>query len=75
VLPPNRKRKKSPLKPSSGSGGPGAITVKLRLRGFAKAQLRQTGKLKVKATITFTPKGGKANSQTATLNIETTKKH
>jgi hypothetical protein len=66
-----RKRKKrSPLKPSSASGGPGTITVPLRLGKAAKGKLRRKGKVRVRATITFSPQGGLANSQTVKLKIK-----
>jgi Kelch motif len=65
-----RKRKKrSPLRPSSASGGPGTIAVPLRLGKAAKGKLRRKGKVRVRATITFSPQGGLANSQTAKLRI------
>jgi Kelch motif len=66
-----RKRKKrSPLRPSSASGGPGTIAVPLRLGKAAKGKLRRKGKVRVRATITFSPQGGLANSQTAKLKIK-----
>jgi Kelch motif len=70
-----RKRKKrSPLRPSSASGGPGTIAVPLRLGKAAKGKLRRKGKVRVRATITFSPQGGLANSQTAKLKIKAKKK-
>jgi len=58
------------LKPSTARGGPGAITVTLKLTKLAKQKLREKGKVKVKAQITFTPDGGTASSQTAKLKIK-----
>jgi hypothetical protein len=58
------------LKPSSGSGGPPKITVKLKLSKSAKEELRRTGKVKVKAKITFTPNRGFASTQTKKLKIK-----
>jgi hypothetical protein len=68
------KKSKRLLKPSSASGGPGAITVRLALTKAAKRILKQKGKLKLRAKITFTPKGGSAASQTATLKLKRKKK-
>jgi hypothetical protein len=80
-----KKKKKLRLKPSSASGGPGQITVPLRLAGPAKKQLKKTGKVSIRATISFAPsaKPGEcvavfkqcyssqyAASQTATLRIK-----
>jgi virginiamycin B lyase len=62
------------LKPSSGSGGAPAITVPLRLTKAGKRLLRSWGKARVQASITFTPQGGLANTQTAKLKITGKKK-
>ena len=64
---------KRQIKPSSASGGPGAITIALKLVKSASRKLRQAGKLKVRAAITFTPTGGLPGSQTAKLKLKTTK--
>jgi len=61
---------KKRLKPSSATGGPGIIEVTLKLTKAAKQKLREEGKIKVNARITFTPTGGTANSQTAKLKIK-----
>ena len=58
------------LKPSSASGGPGAIRVTLKLTKTGKRMLKQRGKVKVKARITFTPDGGTANSQVKKLKLK-----
>jgi hypothetical protein len=58
------------LKPSSASGGPPAIVVKLRLSKAAKQQLRRRGNVKIRARITFTPDGGLPNAKTAKLKIK-----
>jgi hypothetical protein len=50
------KKGRSLLKTSSASGGPGTITVRLRPLGAAKRKLRQKGKVRVRATLQFTPK-------------------
>jgi hypothetical protein len=58
------------LKPSSASGGPGTVKVRLKLTARAKKKLTKKGKLKVKAQVTFTPTGGTANSKRATLRLK-----
>ena len=75
-----KKRKKSAsLRPSSAAGGPGTITLALRLTGKVKKQLKARGKAKVKARISFAPKGEcaavfkscyDAGTQTATLKVK-----
>jgi hypothetical protein len=70
-----RKRKKPLLlKPSSASGNPPTITVKLALTKAAKSRLKKMGKVKVRARITFIPQGGLANTQTAKLKIKAKKR-
>jgi hypothetical protein len=64
------KKRRLSLKPSSGSGDPPKITVKLHLTKTAKRSLRQKGKVAVSARITFTPQGGLANTRTAKLKIQ-----
>ena len=68
------KKRRLLLKPSSASGDPPTVAVALRLTKRAKQKLRQTGELKVRARITFTPQGGLANTQTAKLKIKGKKK-
>jgi hypothetical protein len=58
------------LKPSSASGGPGIAALKLSLTGAAKAKLRATGKVKVHATLAFTPTGGTTATQLQTLTVK-----
>ena len=65
------KKRKLLLKPSSGSGDPPTVPVTLHLTKLGKTRLRQKGKLKIRARITFAPQGGLANSQTAKLKIKT----
>ena len=73
-----RKRKLG-LRPSSKSGGPGKITVALRLAGKAKKRFKTTGKAKVRAKLAFAPSGQCAavvfkscrdGSEKATLKIK-----
>ena len=65
-----KKGKRKLLKPSSASGGPGTITVTLKLTKRAKKTLKAKHKLKIKANVTFTPQGGLANTQPAKLKIK-----
>jgi tripartite motif-containing protein 71 len=58
------------LKTSTATGGPGTIAITLRLTKIANQTLRQRGKIRVNAKITFTPSGGSANSQTQRLKIK-----
>jgi hypothetical protein len=51
-----KKKKGLSLRSSSASGGPGEITVALKLVGKAKKRFKATGKVKVKAKISFAPK-------------------
>jgi hypothetical protein len=67
------KAKPKLLKPSSASGGPGLATVKLKLTGPAKKALKEKGRVKVKAKITFTPTGGTASTQVKTLTVKAPK--
>ena len=61
---------KKQLKPSTAKGGPGAITVTLKLTKAAKAKLAQAGKLKLRAAISFTPTGGGARLQEGKAQTE-----
>jgi hypothetical protein len=67
------KAKPKLLKPSSATGGPGLATVKLKLTGAAKKALKEKGKVKVKAKITFTPTGGTASTQVRPLTVKAQK--
>ncbi len=62
--------KKALLKPSTTTGGPGTLKIKLKLTKPAKQKLKAKGKLKVSAKLTFTPTGGTAASQTKTLKLK-----
>jgi hypothetical protein len=77
------------LNPASATGGPGQITVKLKLAGKAKKKFKRTGKAKVRAKLAFAPSpiagecvalfkpcysGGYAATETATLKVKR-KKH
>jgi hypothetical protein len=52
------------------SSGPGTVSVALRLTKVAKQKLGRKGKLRVNASITFTPTGGTANQKPATLKFK-----
>jgi hypothetical protein len=62
------------LKPSSATGNAPTIGVMLRLSKAAKQRLHRSGKVKIRARITFTPDGGLPNTKTAKLRIKG-KKH
>lgn len=71
----SKKRKPKPLfSGGSASGGPGTIVIPLVLRRTAKQALRQRGKVKLRATITFTPVGGVPNLQPVRLKVRRAKK-
>src|SRR5262249_30247200 len=57
------------LKRSSVSGGPGTIKVRPRLTKRSNVKLRRTGRLKVRARVTFTPTGGIANPRLTRLRF------
>jgi Kelch motif protein len=80
-------KRPSLLKSTSASGGPGTITLKLKPLGAAKQRLLRKGKVRIRAALTFTPKGGDcvkffkscyssqyATSQKAKLKIKLKKK-
>jgi hypothetical protein len=48
-------KRKRLLKPASASGGPGTILLKLKPLGTAKRKLRQKGKVRIPASLQFTP--------------------
>jgi hypothetical protein len=56
--PAKKGKRRRLLKTKSASGGPGPIVVALKPLGKAKQALRQKGKVRIKATVTFAPKGG-----------------
>jgi hypothetical protein len=77
------------VKPSSASGGPGRIVLKLRLTAKGERRLERTGKLRVEARISFAPapvrgrcvtltapcySRGYAISETATLTLKAKKR-
>ena len=68
-----RKRATTSLKPTSATGGPGTISVALRLTRQASAKLKRRGRLRVAARLTFTPSGGAPATQTTTLGLTAAK--
>jgi hypothetical protein len=83
------KRRRRVLKPSSASGGPGQIIVKLRRTAKGERRLERKGKLRVEARISFAPapvrgrcvtltgpcySGGYAIGETATLTLKAKKR-
>jgi hypothetical protein len=69
-----KKRRRLLLRSSDTSGDPPTITVALHLSKLVKQRLRRTGRVAVRARITFAPQGGLANTQTAKLKIKVKKK-
>jgi hypothetical protein len=65
-----KKRATRLLKPSTATGGPGQIRVKLKLTKGANATLRRAGKLKVRAAITFAPDAGFAATRALKLKLK-----
>jgi hypothetical protein len=49
---------------------PGVNTLKLKLTGTAKKELKKKGSLKLKVKISFTPTGGSTKSQVHTFNVK-----
>jgi Kelch motif/Galactose oxidase, central domain len=67
-----KRKRRLLLKSSQTSGDPPRIAVALHLTKLAKQRLRRTGKVEVRASITFAPRGGLANPRTAKLKIRRT---
>jgi Kelch motif len=65
-----KKKRKPLLRSSDASGDPPTITLQLHLSKLAKQKLRQKGKVRLRARITFAPQGGLANKQTAKLKLK-----
>ncbi len=66
------------VKRASSAGGaaiaktvtaPGDVKLKIRAKGNKKNLLNETGKIKVKPKITFTPTGGDPNTQSRKLKL------
>lgn len=64
------KKRRLLLKSADGSGDPPTIVLPLRLSKLANQKVRRTGKVAVKARITFAPQGGLAKTRTATLKVK-----
>jgi hypothetical protein len=69
-----KRKRRLLLRSSETSGDPPTITVALHLSKLAKQRLRRTGRVAVRARITFAPQGGLAKTQTAKLKIKGRKK-
>ena len=50
--------------------GPGAATLVIRAKGKKKRTLNETGKVKLKVAVTFTPNGGNANTQALKVKLK-----
>ncbi len=70
-----KKRRRASLKLSSAAGGPGTVAVKLKLTKRAAKRLRDKGRLRVRATITFDPRGGLPRSEAAFLKLTSKKRN
>jgi hypothetical protein len=70
-----RKKPKALLKTTTATGGPGTISVRLKLTRTAAKKLKRTRKLTVNARLTFTPNGGTPASTTAKLKCKLPRKH
>ncbi len=57
------------LKRSSAEGGPGLVSVPLRLTGAGRQILAEAGKVKVTMVLSFTPVGGDTASRRKTLMV------
>jgi hypothetical protein len=66
-------KRKALLRPSSAIGGPGPTKLKLSLTATAKAKLRETGKVTIHTTLTFTPTGGTPAHQSHTFKLKAPK--
>ncbi len=65
-----RKKRRLLLRSSDSSGDPPTLTVPLHLSKLARQRLGRTGRVAVRARITFVPQGGLASMQTAKLKIK-----
>lgn len=64
------------LRPSSATGGPGPTELKLALTAAAKAKLRAAGKVRICASLAFTPTGGTTAVQVRSFTVKSkVKKH
>jgi hypothetical protein len=63
-------RPKAQIKRLSQAVTPGVNTLKLKLTGSAKKELKKTGSLKLKVRIGFTPTGGSTKIQVHTFNVK-----
>jgi YVTN family beta-propeller protein len=52
------------------TAGPGEVTLKVQPKGPAKRKLKRKGKLTVHPTVTFTPAGGTAESQSLDVKLK-----
>jgi hypothetical protein len=65
------RKKRRLLGSSSATGGPGTISVGLRLSSRARKILGERHRLRVRAKVSFTPRGGTAATKTVTLVVKT----
>ena len=50
-------------------GAPGTVEFRIKATGAKRSKLKRTGRVKVKPTITYTPTGGQASIQSATVKL------
>ena len=55
---------------SKAVGGPGKVNLKIKSKGAKKATLNRTGKVTVKAKVTFTPTGGTAATHSKKFTLK-----
>ncbi len=60
---------KNRLKESEVTGGPGTVEVKVKLTKLAKRVLKDRGKVKARAEVTFAPSGGTPATQSTNLML------
>jgi streptogramin lyase len=69
IVLPRKRTIRLPSGPATQAGAAtcGPARLRLRLRGAAKTRLRHAGRVELKVRATFTPTGGSANTQVATI--------
>jgi len=69
IVLPRKRTIQLPSGPAARATAPtcGPARLRLRLRGAAKARIRRRGRVEVKVRATFTPTGGSANTEVATI--------
>jgi streptogramin lyase len=55
---------------SASTNGPGTVTLMIKPSKKTKGTLKKSGKLRVTVAVTFSPRGGTANTKTETLKVK-----